>query len=715
MNRPDLVSFVSFVLWGLLCLPTAICANAENLSVLPDNLDGGPARQMVARHLKRLAYEALERRQKAYEALTTPEQIANYQRQMRSTFVEHLGGFPERTPLNQRTVGTLVGDGFTIEKVIYESQPRHYVTALLYLPSATSATAAIVAKPPFPAVLVPSGHSANGKAADYNQQVAMLLARHGIAALCYDPIGQGERSQMLGSAGQPRYRSTTEHTLVGAGSIPVGRGTATFRIWDGIRSIDYLADRGDIDMTKIGVTGCSGGGTLTSYLMALDDRVACAAPSCYLTSFRRLIDTIGPQDAEQNIHGQLAFGMDHADYLMLRAPKPTLILASTEDFFDITGTWDTFRQAKRLYTRLGFAERVELVETDAKHGYPRPQREAMLRWMRRWLLGIDEAASQPAATELELKTRPDAELFCTPRGQVMLMEGARSVAELNVELNRQLESKRRELWRGGGDNARDRALAEVRRLAGIRPLAELPEPRQRTIGSLTRQGYQIEKLMLEPEPGVLLPGLLFRPTKPSGRRVLYLNGDGKEADAAVEGPIEKLAQAGDLVLAVDLRGTGETGPESRGGQPSNIWGGDWDSIFLSYLLGRSLVGMRAEDTLVSARFLADVEVSDERSEQSSAQRTAEKTKIDLFAIGAATVPALHAAAVESSLFGEVKLKGGLRSWGDVVENPAASGQLVNTVHGALAAYDLTDLVESLRGRVGVSVEKPLELTPAKER
>ena len=152
------------------------------------------------------------------------------------------------------------------------------------------------------------------------------------------------------------------------------------------------------------------------------------------------------------------------------------------------------------------------------------------------------------------------------------------------------------------------------------------------------------------------------------------------------GPIEKLAQAGDLVLAVDLRGTGETGPAT-----SNMWGGDWNSIFLSYLLGRSLVGMRAEDALVSARFLADVEFSDQRS----AQRSAQRTKIDLVAIGAASVPALHAAALESSLFGEIKLKGGLRSWGDVVENPAASGQLVNTVHAALAAYDLTDLVDSL--------------------
>src|SRR5690606_3994037 len=112
-----------------------------------------------------------------------------------------------------------------------------------------------------------------------------------------------------------------------------------------------------------------------------DARVACAAPSCYLTSFERLLATIGPQDAEQNLHAQIALGIDHADYVLLRAPRPTLILASTRDFFDIEGTWDTFREAKRFYTRLGYPERVDLVETDARHGYPQSQREAMVRWM----------------------------------------------------------------------------------------------------------------------------------------------------------------------------------------------------------------------------------------------------------------------------------------------------------------------------------------------
>jgi dienelactone hydrolase len=656
---------------GLLCVLSARLG-ADELSVLTPESAGGPPRQMLTRYLKQQVAAALERRRTAYEELKTPEQLTAYQERMRQTFIEHLGGFPERTPLNARMVGTLTGDRYRLEKIIYESQPGHHITAVLYLPTST--------EPPFPVVVMPCGHSRNGKVE--NQTAGIFLAQNGFACLCYDPIGQGERFQLLSADGKPQLGSTTEHTLLGAGSIPLGRGTATYRIWDGMRSIDYVASRKDIDPKKIGVTGCSGGGTLTSYLMALDDRVACAAPSCYITSFRRLLDTLGPQDAEQNIHGQLAFGMDHADYLMLRAPKPTLILASTHDFFDIQGTWDTFREAKRFYTRMGLSERVALVETDAKHGYPKPQREAMVRWMRRWLVHKDEVV-----TEGEIVRRPEADFLCTPRGQVMLLEGERSVADLNVELNARMEAGRRKRWEGD----RSAALAEVRRLAGIRTLSELPRARALPAGVSERQGYRIDKLILETEPGIRLPALLFKPAKPNGRRCLYLHGEGKQVDAQPGGPIDRLVQRGDSVLAVDLRGVGELGPTGE-----SLWGGNWYDFFTSYLLGRSMLGMRTEDVLACARYLSEMEGS------------GQTFRVDLVASGVAGPPALHAAALESQLFDTVKLARSLASWSDLVRHPFAPGQLVNTVHGALRAYDLPDLLRILPRDKAIVLE-PLDL------
>lgn len=632
-------------------------------------------KRMVGRYLQGLTEKAFAARAAAYEKLKTPEQCQAYQHNMREQFIHHLGGFPQRTPLNAKVVGKLEGDGYRAEKVIYESQPQHYVTAVLFLPAGGEA------KPPYPAVLVPCGHSRNGKAA--NQRVCILLAKFGIAAMSYDPIGQGERYQFLDAEGKPRFKPTTEHTALGAGCIPLGRGTATYRIWDGMRSIDYLVSRKDIDGEKIGVTGCSGGGTLTSYLMALDHRVQCAAPSCYLTSLPRLLATIGPQDAEQNIFGQIAIGLDHADYVMLRAPRPTLILASTHDFFDIDGSWDTFRQAKRFYTRLGFPERVNLVETDAKHGFPQLQREAMLRWMRRWMQGIDQHATEP-----EFATHSESDVQCSPRGQVMLIDGARSVVDLNVQLNEQLAAGRKKIWQ---PEIRRQALEEVGRIAGIRRLAHLPPAKSRAAGKVERDGYHIEKLVLEVEDGIVLPALLFVPQKPSGSRTLYVHGEGKHVDAQGGGAIEKLVKQGQLVLAVDVRGCGETGPGGAG-----MWGGNWNDIFISYLLGKSPLGMRAEDVLQSARFLAG---------HSSKNRAG---KVNLVAIGVAGPPALHAAALEQALFENVTLKESLRSWSDVVAHPDAPGQLGSVIHGALRVYDLPDLAAALPSEK-VTIEAPLRL------
>ena len=150
-----------------------------DLRVLPESSDDGPTKQMLSRYLERQAYAALDRRLAEYEQIDTPEEIELYQRRTRAVLVERLGGFPERTPLNPEIVGKLDGDGFRIEKVIYESQPRHHVTAALFLPKS---------RPPFPAVVVPCGHSRTGKAAQ--QRVCILLATYCIAALSYDPIGQ---------------------------------------------------------------------------------------------------------------------------------------------------------------------------------------------------------------------------------------------------------------------------------------------------------------------------------------------------------------------------------------------------------------------------------------------------------------------------------------------------------------------------------------------
>lgn len=622
----------------------------------------GEYEPMMVAYLNDLAHQALDARVEAYEQLETADDIAAYQAAKHAKFVELLGGFPERTPLNPRIAGTGEGDGYRYEKVIYESRPGFFVTAVLFLPASGSA--------PYPAVLFPCGHSAEGKAEEAYQRACIMLARHGMAALAYDPIGQGERGQILTADNKQQFGSTIEHTLVGVGSILLGTNTATYRIWDGIRSIDYLESRDDIDASRLGCTGNSGGGTLTSYLMALDPRVAVAAPSCYVTSFRRLFDTIGPQDAEQNIFGFLAHGLDHADYLNLRAPKPTLVCCATRDFFDIQGTWDTFREAKRTYTRLGLPERVAIAETDEEHGFTVHLRCAMVQWMQRWLKGVDEPIDEPDFPVLSVD-----ELQCTPAGQVLLLEGARSVFDINAALEEECAFQRDSFQQRVG---KEGLLERVRQLIAVPSDKALPEATVEVVDQIDRGEYSIRKLLLRTEPGIVLPALAFMPSASTKEPVLYLHGDGKHVDAQPGDPIETLVRDGHIVLAPDLRGIGESENHQRTYGWEEWFGPDWVEYFRAYQLGKSYVGMRVEDILTLARFLPPYVNT--------------QSGVRLVARAEAVIPAVHAAALEPNLFTSVEFDKDVPSWSKTAQTPITYNQLVNTVHGALQTYDWTDLI-----------------------
>ena len=660
----------------LICVAGSGLAQDAELAVLPENADRPRTEEMMRSYLRGLANEALDRRMERYEKLTTPEEIAAYQRAMRRFFLEQLGGFPERTPLNAQVVGKKSYSDYRIEKVIYESQPGFHVPAILYLPKTEG---------PYPGVLLLCGHTENGKAG--YQQVAIFLVKNGMAVLCPDPIGQGERKQILDDRGEGPYRSTTEHMITGIGPIALGRSLATYMIFDAIRGVDYLVSRPEIDASRIGCTGNSGGGNRTSYLTALDDRIASAAPGCFITTTRRKNETPGPGDAEQNIHAQIAAGMDHSDYIMMRAPRPALILGATGDFVPIEGAWESFRQAKRLYAKLGYAERVDLAEADEKHGYSLQLRTAAVRWMRRWLLEIDDAV-----TEGQFSLEPDEELQCTPHGQVLLTAGARSIFDLNVEVEQRLGTERKRLWSELGPEA---IRAEIRKIAGIRKLQDLPDAKVEKRGSIQRDGYRIDKLVLRWEPGIQLPALEFNPVDGGGDPCLYVHGQGKHVDAALGGPIEKLVRAGHTVLAVDLRACGETRTTPWRYQNSlEFCGHNVAEYFIAYMLDKSFPGMWAEDVLVAARFFSEESAS------------GENRRVRVIAVGEVGPAALHAVALEPSVFSSLTVRRSLASCSDVVRTPLTKGALINVVHGSLEVYDLPDLT-SLIGADKVVVEEPV--------
>jgi dienelactone hydrolase len=624
-------------------------------------------RKMLHAFLIGEAQKHFDARKKVVAALKTPEDIQKRQRALRAQFIEAIGGFPEKkSPLNAKVVGILKGDGFRVEKVIYESRANHHVTANLYLPDG---------KGPFPGVLVPCGHSDNGKAAEAYQRVCILMAKNGMAALCYDPIGQGERLQLLDDNKKPGIKgSTNEHTLIGVGALLVGQSTAGYRIWDGIRSIDYLVSRPEIDANKIGCTGNSGGGTLTAYLMALDDRVACAAPSCYITSLERLFATIGPQDAEQNIPGQVAFGMEHADYLTMRAPRPTLMCIASQDYFDQQGSWASFREASVLYAKLGHGERMALFEYDDKHGFSKPRREAAMRWMRRWLLGKDDAPSEGAFDVFK-----DADLQCTRSGQVL--EDFKGVSAFGLNL---LGAKK-----FAEQRARFVKLPEKERQAAIRRLigisGEIP-----TAKLLSQKSIYLEdrlsthKVSYETEKGITIPGLRFKHIAPKGPPIVYLPDNGMPADAKLPAWLDEIYQKKHQEIWVfDLRGLGETAPAGK----SVYFGADEKEAFLAMHLNRPLLGQRTLDVLSLVKAIGG-------------------DHVQIVGVGTTGPIALHSAALDGRIK-EITLENSLGSWLSVVDRPLSVNQLTNVAPGVLKVYDLPELAGSLMPRrVAVRDKKP---------
>ena len=634
----------------------------DEFRVLPERIDGVNPGDMMKEYLNNKATALLENWKAEYEKLKTAEEISQYQKRMRELFIKSIGGLPERTALNAEVVGEIKRNGYRVEKVLFESQPNHHIAALMYLPESEEF------KRPYPAVFFPCGHSRNGKANEGYQKACALMALNGLAVLTYDPIGQGERIFALELfENHSTWNPVTGHTMIGVGSILLGRNAARFEVHNNIRALDYLQSRDDIDGERIGCAGNSGGGTSTAYLMAIDERVKAAAPSCYLTNWESLLAKSGPQDAEHNIFGQISNGMVYADYVMMAAPRAVLMCCSTKDYYDIVGAWETFRYGKRLYSRMGYGDNLNLNENDDRHGYFQPVRETATRWMTRWLRGKDERVIEP-----EIEILSDEEIVCSPGGMIMNIEGERSTYDLNRDYEKELAKRRRELW---ATKSREEMLNKVRELCGIRSIEELAEPIVEHVGSIERSGYSIKKLVIKPEKGIWLPGLMFVPGGGTSKgAVLYLNENGKATDTVEGGVIEKLMSEGKVVLAVDIRGIGETMRSGRS-WTSKHFGANGQDFFRAYLMGRSFVGMRAEDILVCGRFL----------------QKESNCGVEMVAVGNVGIPALHAAAVEGELFDSVKLSRSLVNWRNIIERGISQNQLVNTVHGALTVYDLDDL------------------------
>ncbi|MDF1810796.1 MAG: prolyl oligopeptidase family serine peptidase [Verrucomicrobiales bacterium] len=625
-----------------LCLPVLLFTFssgllAEEYRILPPGFNADKENQMMRAYQRQQVHTALDARLAELEtALGSPASLAAYQQRRRDFLARTFGPLPKRCPLKAETTGVIQRDGYRIEKVIFESFPDYHVTANLYCPDTSQ---------PCPGILLPCGHSANGKAYESYQKAAILLVQNGFVVLCFDPVGQGERRQLIGETPHPILKPKGEHNEIGVAPILLGRTLGSMMVWDGIRAIDYLCSRAEVDPDRIGCTGNSGGGNLTSYLMAFDERITAAAPGCFMTTHRRKNEKPGPGDAEQNLFAQIRDGFDHPDFILARAPKPTLILSATHDYVPIAGAWEAYRQAKRFYTVSGYPERVDLIETNDKHGFSRRLREGAVRFMARWLQdrNIDVFETE------EVPVLSDQDLQVTEHGQVRWHTGSRSVFDLYKEMEADLAENRPPLTK-----------EIVRDVTGIRALENIPMP---TLEK--KSGTTPQKWVLQPEPGISIPALYW----PEGKLTPVLLTPAKGMNSAVPEAL-RLQKAGHPALVIEVRDTGETKTQNW-----RFFGADF---YIGQMLGRSWLAMRTEDILSSARWFS---------------KTANQTLISLQADGEIDSAALHARFLEPELISDLTTKGGLPAWRTLMTDREARKYIHQAVHGALQYYDLPDLVK----------------------
>ena len=550
----------------------------------------------LVNYLVRITADARERRQRIIRGITTREQAIDRQKTVVKELWTMLGGPLERGPLNARVTGIVQRPGYRIERVVFESRPRLYVTANLYVPDRPGRR---------PAILGPLGHALTGKAWHTYQKLFANLARKGYVVLAYDPFGQGERIEYPGA--RPGLSAlgggTAEHEYAGRRLILLGANFGLFRTWDGIRGIDYLLTRPEVDPDKLGCCGQSGGGTLTQFLAALDDRIKVAVVSEGNTE-NLAHDSVEPpgaaDDAEQNIVPGLARGIDRADLLYAFAPKPLLMTVTMHDAGHtyspeyVRSGLDLLAEYKRLYGFFSATDRVALQATTQAHGYVYEMRRATYSWFNRWF-EMKDAGDDEASQAFEA----DATLHVTPTGFVTTSFGG----ETALSLTRQLATSVRT-----PPVLPAELRTRIQSVFGIDAPARGAPP-GRTLSRISKRGYRAEYFEFTSEHEIRIPGWLLTPDSAGAATptVLYVGEGAAWGAIAEEAFAERLcARGGCRVAAIDVRGRGDLSiayPERGRFYFLNRITNEGYLTWFTLWLGKPLIGGQTFDVLRALEYL----------------------------------------------------------------------------------------------------------------
>lgn len=673
--------------WGafMLCLAAgcfgqALPGASSSPQTFPQNRSDNPsnptvlAREQLDDFLNRIAYRETAARAEAVARIQNRAEAIARQRAVRKKILGLIGGLPsQRAPLHAQSLGVWQGDGFRIERIIYDSLPGFHVTANLYLPDG---------KGPFPAIISSPGHGASGKLGAY--RFAGNFARNGIAVLVYDVLGQGERLQYPDPAGNSIVNQTIdEHAEAGTQTMLIGEHISRYFVWDAMRALDYLQSRPDIEAEHIGSFGCSGGGVVTAYFAALDERVKAAAVGCYLTSEQQLLISHGPQDAEQSIPGFIAAGLDFPDWVELFAPKPYAIVSTTGDMFPYAGAKSTYEESRRFYSAMGAESRLHWIVGPGGHGNLGPLMPDILAFFLQALKGAPESAPKPAIVQIPAPPR-EAQL-CTKTGQVATSLGGETVYSINRKRADALLARR-----AAPSHAELRSSVLSLTHVSIMPGAGAAASFENVESSSDRQDHVVKLLKIEQQDSSL-PSVLSTPTAPGRHPVeLVLNSNPSEADVDSHSPADH------VVLVLGLR------PSPTGGEPAHCVDSNgfpctkMNPVYLgpfylmaqrAMLVDKTLLGLRMDDIFAVVNGLC-------------AQPDADCTSLSATGSGAYGVVLLYAALLEPRLT-HITVDHALSSYRSVVDTELHRNVAESILPGVLLHFDLPDIVTALGKRVTI--------------
>jgi cephalosporin-C deacetylase-like acetyl esterase len=685
-------------------------------------------RTQLTNYLDDIAAKETAARRATIAAITTRTQAEARQREVRKKILTLIGGLPEKTPLNAKSLGTTQAEGFRIEKILYESQPNFPVTALLYLPDAKPG-ANPNTQQKLPAIVVAPGHGFTGKATDYI--FASTFARNGFAVLSYDPIGQGERLQYPDPdhPGQTLLKASTgEHGEAGLQPALIGDALARTFAWDGIRAVDYLQSRPEIDPDRIGAFGCSGGGTMTALLGALDPRVHAIAVACYLTSFDTLLPTLGPQDAEQSTPNFIASGLDFPDWVELAAPRPYAIISTAQDMFPYAGALATATESRRFYALFDPASAgtptgnptlgiptgptlnpdtsnsipataaLQWITGIGRHGNLGPIAGQIVSFFLTHLAHSDAQPIVPPPPALGTSpsalpsTLPKDALQVTPRGQVSTSyPGVETVQTLTLKhAQRTVRNELRVI-------SLEDKVREVTH-ATIKPGDPAPVNTQSPPLELPPEGdvHVRHRFTLATAPGINIQAEFYRPA--DGKHPVLIVLKDSLAPSLEPSRVEEikrfraLADAGTAVLVIAPRPSPPGNEETK----ASILGPFYLTELRAELVGKTLLGLRVDDVIAAVNF-------------TSGGTTVDPNQITAQASGHLGLVLLHAAVLDPRLK-HITIDHTLESYASLLHAPMPIDAPEDILPGVLLHYDIPDLIQTLGPRVTFTRTQPEEGT-----